>query len=102
MDVAMMSREAHLGDSQGHWHPHLMFYGPRSDGADWRSDLPGSPVMLNPQFQTDEKFATGNDDSLMSEPNRLTRLQDALIAGIMKAWQSRLTSVMFPRKSATN
>jgi len=48
----MMSREANLGDSQGHWHPHLMFYGPRSDGADWGADLPGSPVMLNPQFQT--------------------------------------------------
>jgi hypothetical protein len=48
----MMSREGNLGDSQGHWHPHLMFYGPRSDGADWGSDLPGSPVMLNPQFQT--------------------------------------------------
>jgi hypothetical protein len=55
----MMSREANLGDSQGHWHPHLMFYGPRSDGADWGSDLPGSPVMLNPQFQTSpEPLAT--------------------------------------------
>jgi hypothetical protein len=48
----MMSREANLGDSVGHWHPHLMFYESRSDGADWGSDLPGSPVMLNPQFQT--------------------------------------------------
>ena len=55
----MMSREGNLGDSQGHWHPHLMFYGPRSDGADWGSDLPGSPVMLNPQFQTSpEPLAT--------------------------------------------
>jgi hypothetical protein len=55
----MMSREANLGDSQGHWHPHLMFYGPRSDGADWGSDLPGSPVMLNPQFQASpEPLAT--------------------------------------------
>ena len=47
----MMSREANLGDSQGHWHPHLMIYGPRSDSADWGSDLPGVPVYLNPQFQ---------------------------------------------------
>ena len=31
-----------------------------------------------------------------------TRLQDARIAGIMIAWQFRSTSVMFPRKSATN
>ncbi|MGC1521444.1 MAG: hypothetical protein WA803_07890 [Steroidobacteraceae bacterium] len=47
----MLSREGDLGDSVGHWHPHLMFYGPRSDGADWGADLPGSPVLLNPQFQ---------------------------------------------------
>jgi hypothetical protein len=48
----MMSKESYLGDEAGHWHPHLMFYGPRSDGADWGADLPGSPVLLNPQFQT--------------------------------------------------
>jgi hypothetical protein len=47
----MMSKEGHLGDSVGHWHPHLMFYGPRSTGADWGADFPGSPVLLNPQFQ---------------------------------------------------
>jgi hypothetical protein len=47
----MMSREQNLGDAGGHWHPHLMIYGPRSDSADWGSDLPGSPVYLNPQFQ---------------------------------------------------
>ena len=46
-------------DSQGHWHPHLMFFGARSDGADWGADLPGSPVMLNPQFQgSPEPLAT--------------------------------------------
>jgi len=48
----MMSREQNLGDAPGHWHPHLMFYGPRSDGVDWGADLDGSPVMLNPQFQS--------------------------------------------------
>jgi hypothetical protein len=48
----MMSKEGYLNDEDGHWHPHLMFYGPRSDGADWGADLPGSPVLLNPQFQT--------------------------------------------------
>jgi len=47
----MMSRNQYLGDRPAHWHPHLMFYGPRSDGADWGADLAGSPVMLNPQFQ---------------------------------------------------
>jgi hypothetical protein len=55
----MMSRDAYLGDEPGHWHPHLMFYGPRSDGADWGADLSGSPVMLNPQFQNSpEPMAT--------------------------------------------
>jgi len=55
----MMSREGNLGDSVGHWHPHLMFYGPRSDGADWGADFSGSPVLLNPQFQSSpEPLAT--------------------------------------------
>jgi hypothetical protein len=47
----MMSREGQLGDAVGHWHPHLMFYSARSDGADWGADVAGSPVLLNPQFQ---------------------------------------------------
>jgi hypothetical protein len=46
----MMSREQNLGDANGHWHPHLMIYGPRTQSADWGSDLPGVPVYLNPQF----------------------------------------------------
>jgi hypothetical protein len=54
----MMSKEGYLGDEVGHWHPHLMFYGPRSDGADWGADLPGSPVLLNPQFQTSPEALT--------------------------------------------
>ena len=55
----MTSREGNLGDSQGHWQPHLTFDGRRSDGTDWGSNLPGSPVMLNPQFQTSpEPLAT--------------------------------------------
>jgi hypothetical protein len=44
----MMSRHAYLGDTQGHWHPHLMFYSPRSDGANWGANLPGSPVFFDP------------------------------------------------------
>ena len=56
----MMSRDMNLGDSNGHWHPHLMFYGPRSDAGDMGNDLPGSPVLLNPQFQnhSPESLAT--------------------------------------------
>lgn len=44
----MMSKQGYLNDEAGHWMPHLMFYAPRN--ADWGADLPGSPVMLNPQF----------------------------------------------------
>jgi hypothetical protein len=47
----MMSKQGQLGDAVGHWHPHLMFYSARSDGADWGAEVPGSPVLLNPQFQ---------------------------------------------------
>lgn len=44
----MMSKQGYLNDAAGHWRPHLMFYVPL--GVDWGADLPGSPVMLNPQF----------------------------------------------------
>jgi hypothetical protein len=44
----MMSKDMYLGDAQGHWHPHLMFYSPKSDGVDWGANLPGSPVVLDP------------------------------------------------------
>ncbi len=50
----MMSKQAYLNDSAGHWMPHLMFYTPVK--ADWGADLPGSPVVLNPQFQAGEKI----------------------------------------------
>jgi hypothetical protein len=47
----MMSSQGYLGDSAGHWVPHLMFYVPQTDAMAWGADLPGSPVLLNPQFQ---------------------------------------------------
>jgi hypothetical protein len=46
----MMSRQGYLNDSAGHWLPHLMFYITLTDPKVWGADLPGSPVMLNPQF----------------------------------------------------
>ena len=46
----MMSKQGYLGDALGHWHSHLMFYVPLMKPANWGADLPGSPVMLNPQF----------------------------------------------------
>ena len=47
----MMSKQGYLNDSAGHWVPHLMFYVPLTDPKSWGADLPGSPVMFNPQFQ---------------------------------------------------
>ncbi len=47
----MMSPQGYLNDSAGHWVPHLMFYIPQTDPKSWGADLPGSPVMFNPQFQ---------------------------------------------------
>jgi hypothetical protein len=42
----MMSKQGYLGDSAGHWHPHLMFFFARTNGADWGADLHGSPVFV--------------------------------------------------------
>ncbi|HXJ12093.1 MAG TPA: hypothetical protein VNH19_07460 [Candidatus Limnocylindrales bacterium] len=47
----MLSKQGYLNDSVRHWVPHLMFYVPLTDPKSWGADLPGSPVMLNPQFQ---------------------------------------------------
>jgi len=41
----MMSKQAYLGDAAGHWHPHLMFFGPETDAVTWGADLPGSPIL---------------------------------------------------------
>lgn len=46
----MMSKQGYLNDRAGHWLPHLMFYVPLTDAMTWGAGLPGSPVLLNPQF----------------------------------------------------
>jgi hypothetical protein len=43
----MLSKQSYLGDSAGHWHPHLMFFLPLTDAAAWGADLPGSPVLAD-------------------------------------------------------
>jgi hypothetical protein len=47
----MMSKQQFLNDNAHNWMPHLMFYFPRADGANWGAGLAGSPTILNPQFQ---------------------------------------------------
>lgn len=43
----MMSKQQYLDDSAGHWHPHLMFFVPKTDAATWGADLPGSPILAD-------------------------------------------------------
>jgi len=46
----MMAKDGYLGDSAGHWHPHLMFHIPKVDAATWGANLPGSPIVFNDEF----------------------------------------------------
>jgi hypothetical protein len=41
----MMSKQGHLSDVDGHWHPHLMFFESHSALSEWGANLPGSPLM---------------------------------------------------------
>lgn len=47
----MMSKQQFLNDNGKNWMPHLMFYFPRAARENWGAGFPGSPVLLNPQFQ---------------------------------------------------
>jgi hypothetical protein len=47
----MMSKAGNLGDSVGHWCPHLMFHVPKTDGANWGADLEGSPVLFDDEHR---------------------------------------------------
>jgi hypothetical protein len=46
----MLSKESYLSDQVGHWHPHLMFHLPKTDGESWGANLDGSPVVLDPRL----------------------------------------------------
>jgi hypothetical protein len=42
----MMSKNGYLNDEAGGpWHPHVMFFAPRTDASQWGADAPGSPIM---------------------------------------------------------
>jgi hypothetical protein len=47
----MLSKAGNLGDSVGHWCPHLMFHVPKTDAANWGADLAGSPVLFNDEYR---------------------------------------------------
>jgi hypothetical protein len=42
----MLAKESYLSDEDPHWHPHLMFFLPLVDSAEWGAGLPGSPVVM--------------------------------------------------------
>ena len=44
----MMSRDGHLNDHVGRWHPHLMFFVPLTEAKAWGASLPGSPIIGAP------------------------------------------------------
>jgi hypothetical protein len=41
----MMAKSMYGVHAQGPWHPHLMFFVPKTSNADWGANLPGSPVL---------------------------------------------------------
>jgi hypothetical protein len=43
----MLSKQSYLGDANGHWRPHLMFFVPRTDTTAWGANLPGSPIFAS-------------------------------------------------------
>jgi hypothetical protein len=43
----MMSKQTHLSDADGHWHPHMMFYLANTEAAAWGANLAGSPIFAD-------------------------------------------------------
>ncbi len=41
----MLSEDGNLGDGNGHWHPHLMFFFSQTDAPAWGANLAGSPII---------------------------------------------------------
>jgi hypothetical protein len=43
----MLSKRGYINDTAGRWHPHVMYFTPRTDAAAWGANLPGSPVAAD-------------------------------------------------------
>jgi hypothetical protein len=41
----MLSKQGYLSDTDGHWHPHLMFFQQHNALSAWGANLPGSPLL---------------------------------------------------------
>lgn len=41
----MLSKNGHLSDEAGHWHPHLMFWAEKAEPKSWGAGMEGSPMI---------------------------------------------------------
>lgn len=41
----MLSKDGYLGDGNGHWRPHLMFFVPQTEAQTWGANLAASPIL---------------------------------------------------------
>jgi len=41
----MLSKQQYVSDDSGHWHPHLMFFVPLTEPAEWGANLDGAAVF---------------------------------------------------------
>ena len=70
----MLSKQGHLTDTDGHWHPHLMFFVANSDAANWGANQKDSPVIAaqNPNEPTTtymvkvDRWSDGSRDEAMT------------------------------------
>ena len=67
----MMSKQGHLNDRDGHWHPHLMFFLPPTEAASWGANLKdfspvyaaqGDPEPVTTFFVPVAKWSDGTAD----------------------------------------
>ena len=62
----MLSKMGYLGDSAGHWCPHLMIHVPTTGEASWGANLAGSPVLFN-----DENRDVPEPETIFYGPGRV-------------------------------
>jgi hypothetical protein len=67
----MLSKQGHLNDRDGHWHPHLMFFLPPTEAANWGANLKdfspvyaakGDPEPVTTFFVPVPKWSDGTAD----------------------------------------
>jgi hypothetical protein len=67
----MLSRQGYLGDENGHWHPHIMFFIPEVEAKTWGANLPDARIFalesatdrMTTFFVPVAQWSDGTDDS---------------------------------------